>query len=64
MNKPHSLPSPQDCHRLRKELLQLAQDPNQMPEYRKECFRHASNLLFVAKVRAKQNSHPQHPTKQ
>ena len=62
--KPRSPQSPQECHALAQRLRQLAQDESLTPEYRAECLRHANNLRYVARVRAKQNRHPQHPTKQ
>jgi hypothetical protein len=64
VDKPRSLQSPQECRQLAHELRQLAQDQSLTPEYRQECLRHANNLRFVARIRAKQNSHPPHPTMQ
>ena len=59
-----SLWSPYDCRELQLKLWKLAKDQSLTPEYRKECLRHANNLRFVARVRAKENRHPQHPTLQ
>ena len=56
--------SPHECHALAQRLRQLAQDQSLTPEYRQECLRHANNLRFVARIGAKRNRHPEHPTKQ
>jgi hypothetical protein len=62
--KSRSFQSPQECHALAQRLRKLAQDQSLTPEYRAECLRHANNLRYVARIRAKQNGHPPHPTKQ
>ena len=59
-----SMWSPHECRELEQDLRKLAQDQNSTPEDRKECLHHADNMLWVARLRARQNRHPLHPTLQ
>jgi hypothetical protein len=63
-SKPRYTLSPQECHELAQKLRMHAKRPDLSPQDRAECLRHANNLKFVARIRAKQNRHPEHPTRQ